>query len=145
MGDRATVGLILGQPQLPAGAVPTVTYLYSHWHGGDLPQRVAQGIWDGRPRWGEPAYMARILLCAVMADDYAEIDGFGLSHIPYGVPADAGRPLLLVDLRARRVGFVKWSWVGLGKPLPELKWDYEAFIGEAQWPQNGSPSSSSRS
>lgn len=131
MGDKATVGLIFGQPSTET---PTVTYVYSHWHGADLPQRVAQGIWDGRPRWGEAAYMARIILCAVMGDDYGEIDGFGLSHIPYGVPADAGRPLLLVDLRTRRVGFVPWEWYGSGARVPTLAWDYEAFIGEAHWP-----------
>lgn len=143
MGDKATAGLVLGQPQQPAGTAPTILYVYSHWHGKDLPQRVAQGIHDGRARWGEPAYMARILLCAVMADDYAEIDGFGLSHIPYGVPADADRPLLLVDLRQRRAGYLPWAWVGAGRPLPDLEWDYEAFIQVgAHWPQNGSPSSS---
>lgn len=134
MGDKATVGLVLGQPQLPPDTPPTITYVYSHWHGSDLPQRVAQGLWDGRPRWGEPAYMARILIVAMLADDYHEIDGFGLSHVPYGIPADANRPLLLVDLRRQRVGFVPWSWYGPGAQLPPLAMDYEAFIGVAQWP-----------
>lgn len=130
MGDRATLVLI---PNQPARLVdePQCLYLYVHWHGSDLPQRVAQGLWDGRPRWGEPAYMARILVCSVLGDDLHEIDGFGLSLSPYGHPADAGRPQLVVDLRSRRVGFVAWDKHAWREPLP---WDYDAFIGEARWP-----------
>lgn len=131
MGDRATVGLIPYQPQTVDRDNPVVLYLYSHWHGSDVPQRVAQGIWDGRPRWGESSYMVRILFGAVLGDDLHTIDGFGVGLVPFGVPADAGRPLLLVDLRSNRVGFVPWDQ---SPGMARLPYDFDAFIGEARWP-----------
>lgn len=135
LGNRAT--LVIVPPQTPRDGQPvTALCMHCHWSGRELPQRVAQGIYDGRPRWDVPAYMTRVLVCAALADDLDAIDGYGLGLMPFGLATEEGRPFLVVDVRRQRVGFLaagKW-------PLSEadcahLPWDYDAAIGElADWP-----------
>lgn len=87
--------------------------------------------------------MVRILIEAVIAGDDA-IDGFGIGLTPYGIPADAGRPMLVVDLRKHAAGYMPWPRWPLRDPFA-LEYDFEAFIQVgAAWPQNN-PSSSSAS
>lgn len=126
MGDRATLVILLPQPQ---NQPIQPLYLYTHWNGSDLPQNVAQALIDGRPRWGEPSYLARILIGSII--DLDTIDGYGIGMIPYGKPADAGRPQLVVDTRLQRVGFVTWD---RDPATARLEYEYDAYIGHAYWP-----------
>lgn len=100
-----------------------------------MPQRVAQGLHDIRARWGFPSYVARVLLTRIMGAEADQIDGFGVGLLPFAIPADAGRPALVVDLRLMRAGYVAWGDVHRGT-WPRLEYDYEGFIqvGGAAWP-----------
>ncbi len=146
MGNRAT--LMIVPPQMPRDGQPVITIcLHTHWAGAELPQRVAQGLHEGRPRWDVPAYMARVLVCAALADDLDSIDGYGLGLMPFGMATETGRPFLVVDVRRQRVGFVaEKRWPLHEVDTVSLPWDYEAAIGELRgWPQNGALSSPSSS
>lgn len=129
MGDRATACILLPQPQ---GAPVQPLWLYTHWRGTDLPQLVAQALSDGRARWGEPSYLARILIGTII--DLETIDGYGIGMIPYGHPADAGRPQLVIDTRLQHAGYVTWD---KDPGTTRLQHTYETFIQVgAYWPNS---------
>lgn len=71
MGDRGNVKL-----QYESGAD---IYLYTHWTGSHLDGIVARALDRGRNRWGDDAYLARIIFAELIRDDVLAETGYGIS------------------------------------------------------------------
>ena len=66
MGDRANVKI---------GNV----YLYTHWGGSDLVDKVRQAL-AKKWRWDDEPYLTRIIFCTMVGrDEFDEETGFGIS------------------------------------------------------------------
>jgi hypothetical protein len=97
-------------------------YLYTHWGGEELPGIVADALDRGRSRWGDPAYLARIIFCEMIADDVEGTTGFGISSYM----SDNEHPIIVVDTSAQRVGFVGESEENANELM--LSWTMDEFI-----------------
>jgi hypothetical protein len=72
MGDRANVvirdGSYKGGRELPDVASPEAVFLYGHWAGYDLPERLRKALSENEDRWTDAPYLARILHNAIGFD-----------------------------------------------------------------------------
>ena len=68
MGDRANVHV------KDAGVL-----LYTHWGGTALPLTVQRALARGKGRWGDEAYLARIVFCEMVSGDEMGDTGYGIS------------------------------------------------------------------
>lgn len=96
MGDRANIVV------LQNGGAEGAIYLYTHWSGHRLPEELAAGLKKGEDRWGDEAYLGRILFQTLLEGDDSNT-GFGLSTYL----TDNSYPLLVVDDSKREVRVVR--------------------------------------
>ena len=104
MGDRANI--VVRNSRFEDNGV----WLYSHWGGSDL-WRVLQTALGREQRWGDDAYLTRIIFCEMMLTevraghtDAAEIVLRGETGYGIGTgPCDNGYPLLVVNTEAQTV------------------------------------------
>lgn len=108
MGDRRNIELRYSDDD-PTKRV----FLYTHWEGSQLPYTLASALDsnEGRNRWSDPDYLARIIFSRMTEGSNAET-GFGIA--PYQM--DQNYPNIVVDLIKQTVD---------GTP-------YEQFIEEAK-------------
>lgn len=100
MGDRGNVKLIYpSKPGAEAGAEAPAIYFYTHWRGSELRQVVALALTHGRGRWDDPAYLARIIFCTLVGDDFEGDTGFGIDV----QPGENEHPMVVVDFRNKSV------------------------------------------
>jgi len=92
MGDRGNI-IIQG-----GSMFPHPVYLYTHWGGSELAATIARALDDGRPRWDDPAYLARIIFHTLLDGDTGET-GFGLST----AIGDGEDQCWIVDVEAQTV------------------------------------------
>jgi hypothetical protein len=122
MGDRANVCV----KDRDGGAV----FFYTHWAGYDLPRTVAAGLARGKDRWGDTAYLARILFCEMVKGDPGGEKGYGISTC---VQDNQGnRPILVVDDGKSMVGIATEA----DPTEPYQSVTYEEFIedpGRLPW------------
>jgi hypothetical protein len=114
MGDRANI-CIKTEP----GTVPV--YLYTH-HGGESLPRVLQKAMDseqGRKRWQDPAYLARIIFCKMIGGDVDGETGFGIAS----TICDNEHPILVVDCHKQRLGLA----LEKTPTQPYLDWTFAEF------------------
>ena len=77
MGDRANVVI---RDDWPADLNQReAVFLYTHWGGSELPEQLRDALIHGRGRWGDPSYLARIVLDRMTRDDADDITGYGIS------------------------------------------------------------------
>lgn len=64
------------------GGHPSI-YLYTHWHGEDMPFLLATALDAGRNRWDDESYLARILVTHMVGqtNDTTSETGWGLSPV----------------------------------------------------------------
>lgn len=86
MGDRGNV-------QVKENVSDSGVFFYSHWYGSELPQRVATALKRGRSRWGDTAYLARIIFCEIVKDEINGETGYGIST----QECDPEYPLIVVN------------------------------------------------
>lgn len=93
MGDRGNIALKYANHEQPI-------YLYTHWSGSELPTILADALdsQEGRNRWGDEAYLARIIFDRLTDADRSEY-GYGLSLDIQ----DNEHPILYVDLDEQTV------------------------------------------
>lgn len=103
MGDRCNIvvcerdveGKTLGQALDEGKAV----VFCGHWAGYEMPARLKQGLAAGKGRWGDDAYLNRIIFCHfVPAEQLHDETGYGIIA---GGLGDNERPILLVDHERR--------------------------------------------
>lgn len=95
MGDRGQIAV------LQSGGHPPL-YLYTHWGGYDLPRKLAAALDspNGRGRWQDSCYLARIILDTMTGLGGGET-GHGICTEEHG---DLGHPVLVVDSEQQKVG-----------------------------------------
>ena len=92
MGDRGNIAIIQSNDDQ--------VWLYSHWGGYELPDRLRQGIIAGKGRWGDESYLAKIIIGhAVPADNWLEETGYGISCRMQ----DNEHPINVVDITGQRI------------------------------------------
>lgn len=94
MGDRANV--VLKQDQ-GGGRI----YLYTHNNGTMLPKTLQDGLIRGQGRWGDCPYLGRIIFSEMIKNTVMSETGYGIAT--YVSDNEAGRPLLVVDMKESRV------------------------------------------
>lgn len=94
MGDRANIFI---RDQFESADRQVGTWLYTHWRGYDVAERVRRAL-ALRERWGDASYLARIVFQWIVDGDDGTT-GFGIS----ARPGDNERPVLVLDCNAQVV------------------------------------------
>lgn len=102
MGSRGNIFVIDGVDE--AGNYQGV-YLYSHWQGSELPEILASALdsRQGRSRWNDAQYLARIIFCRMLAEDTDGETGFGISSRL----RDNSCPVVVVDCDSQRIWYAE--------------------------------------
>lgn len=99
MGDRRNVRI----EEESGGQI----FLYTHWDGSDLPDIVASALDRGRGRWGDEAYLTRIIFSEMIKGDVEGETGYGISTYQ----CDENHPDVVINMAnqtADRVPFDKF-------------------------------------
>lgn len=99
MGDRANI-LLVDRAERADEPETTGIYLYTHWSGHRWPMLLQDALEAGRGRWGDEAYLARIIISNVYRDIHDQETGGGISTRR---TMGDGYPVLVVDLIKSRV------------------------------------------
>jgi len=102
MGNRSNLMMVFNDDQH--------MFFYSHWLGTGNAVRLHTAL-SRQKRWGDDAYLARIIFCELVKGYEDEETGFGIA--PY-MP-DNGNPVVVVDLQHGTVTFetsnpVSWTF-----------------------------------
>lgn len=102
MGDRANVYL----PGEVAEGAERGVYLYTHWGGHDLALTVRDALRRCGPksrddRWRDPPYLARVIFCEMVGDDWKGVTGYGIAP----TLDDNDHPVIRVDAARQSVAF----------------------------------------
>lgn len=74
MGDRANFGFRIGRPDYRH-----TLYLYGHWAGENMLDRLANALKEAGPRWNDEAYATRIVTSQLVGDRWPYTTGWGLT------------------------------------------------------------------
>lgn len=99
MGERRNIELVYdGKHSI---------FLYTHWLGVELPQILATALdsEEGRARWDDDSYLARIIFSHMTKNASSPETGFGIA--PY--PVDMNYPNIRVDFDAKTVDGVPYQ------------------------------------
>lgn len=117
MGNRSTVTVRLDDEDRVS--------FYSHWLGSDAFLRTRDAL-ARQLRWDDPAYLARIIFCAIVKGEEDSETGFGIANTTRLM--DNENPRLIVDI-LNRVVFLVPSNVcpeKVNKP-PSDAWTFAMF------------------
>jgi hypothetical protein len=53
-------------------------FLYGHWAGSGMLERLADAVVKARPRWSDESYATRIAISQIVGDDWGSETGWGL-------------------------------------------------------------------
>lgn len=130
MGDRANLAI-------KQGSSDEMIFLYTHWHGEELPELLRQALnsREARRIWDDEPYLARVLISRVIQDHTGEL-GWGLS---LGLSDDNQGVAIVVDTKDQTVEF---------KPIDREEWEidehsqgvkftFDAYcsLDHADWPK----------
>ena len=71
MGDRANFGFKQSNDN--------TIFLYGHWAGHGMLERLANAVEAARPRWTDESYATRICVSQIVGEDWKAETGWGLS------------------------------------------------------------------
>ena len=71
MGDRANFGFKQSNDN--------TIFLYGHWAGHGMLERLANAVEAARPRWTDESYATRICVSQIIGEDWTQETGWGLS------------------------------------------------------------------
>jgi hypothetical protein len=123
MGDRANI--FIADDDYESGP-PIGVYLYAHW-GGEALALLVKSVLKRRQRWDDPAYLARMVFCAMVRGDEAGEDGYGIS----ARLGDNEHAIVAVDCRAQRVWLCHPNVLvsdGIG-PAARASWTFDDYVG----------------
>lgn len=107
MGDRGNIAV-----QQDDGSL---IYLYTHWSGSEIESDLRTAL-SKRWRWGDPAYLTRIIFDVMTEGSHGSETGFGIST---SIP-DNEHDILVVDTLGQKV-----HSTDTGK-----SWSFEDFIAK---------------
>lgn len=101
MGDRGNIAIAQHSQQGEGRFV----VLYTYWDGSELPAMLVEALHSkaGRARWGDEAYLARIIFNRMTRDDPDGETGYGISTSIQ----DNEHPILVVDAEAEAVSVLR--------------------------------------
>lgn len=105
MGDRANFGFRDGQDD-------PVIYLYGHWAGHRMMERLAEAIAAAQPRWSDAPYATRICISQIIGDDWSGETGWGIypSCVHHGL-CDNEHSIPVVDWKSQTVSlYTRGGW-----------------------------------
>jgi hypothetical protein len=117
MGDRGQIAIEQDNNHFPAPV-----FFYTHWQGHAIKQRLQEALEKGKGRWDDPSYLARIIFCQLVREEWNKTDGFGLMGVSAG---DSEYPLLCVNMREQKVA-ERASNEDIEAPATNV-WTFEAF------------------
>jgi hypothetical protein len=108
-------------------------YVYLHWGGYDMPERVRSAIRHARERWHDDQYLTRILIDQITREERDQMIGAGVG-LSMG---DNEYPITIVDVGARTV-----AWASEGQERNPSSWKhmtgFAAFVSD-DWTVEGYP------
>lgn len=107
MGDRGNI-------QVKESASDNGVFFYSHWDGSELPHILALALKRGKGRWGDTAYLSRVIFCELVKGDVDGETGYGIST----QECDPEHELIVVDDGAGTV------------TIGESVWTYSGYIAD---------------
>lgn len=112
LGDRGNIAVLQSDGDQ--------VWLYSHWGGTELPERLQDGLAAGRGRWNDEPYLTKIIFgYAVPNDNWQEETGYGISCRMQ----DNEHPINVVDIPKQRVFTMLESQLKDGKVPPDYEPD----------------------
>ena len=122
MGDRGNIVLRFTEK----GQAKDI-YLYTHWGGSEIGERLKSALEAGEDRWDDGPYLGRVIFQALVGDDDG-VTGFGISpfvcdneHDFLVVDMDGGKTVTK-EHRTNRSVIQKWTFdefVKLAAPVEE--------------------------
>ncbi len=128
MGDRANVFVTSDHPTKPGCGV----FIYTHWGGDHLAEDVLTALakeW----RWGDSAYLTRIIYDTVVGEEAGKETGYGISP---GI-CDNEHPIVVVDTCHQEVGLMteetahSFEWCARPLTVPILECFYRISFQDA--------------
>jgi len=119
MGDRGNIVVDDGQNK--------PVFLYTHWTGTELPQILQRALKRGRGRWGDTAYLTRIIFSEMIQNEVLEETGYGIST----TLCDNEHNILLVDDKYKEIRVLEADWKSGGdifKMHKLAEFSYEQYI-----------------
>jgi hypothetical protein len=96
MGDRMVIGFKTTQD------APTI-YLYTQWGGESRYEDVQKIVAATRPRWDDPHYATRIAISQVVADQWNQELGYGVSCNEFCYPDYDDVPVIVWDEKVVKI------------------------------------------
>ncbi len=117
MGDRANFGFRQSNGD--------TIYLYGHWAGSQMMNRLATALETARPRWSDESYATRICISQIIGDEWDQELSWGIStHI-----GDNEHSVPIVDWGQKTVSLFEHNW---GKDIdetnPKFTMSLDAFV-----------------
>lgn len=104
MGDRGNIFLVQSPLDRRTESVPMVgIYVYSHWGGTYLPERLREALLFAESRWGDYQYLNRIIISQVFMDSHNSTTGAGISLNL----CDNEHDIIICDVFKEEVSFAK--------------------------------------
>jgi len=129
MGDRGNIAIVHGKKEQ--------VWLYSHWGGSDLPNRLKKGLDAGRGRWNDDSYLTKIIIGHVVPpDNWKEETGYGISTRLQ----DNEHEILVVDIPNQRVFTIEEEELENFKvpdgyvPDESKQWSFEKYSSLSKTP-----------
>ncbi len=124
MGDRGNIAVVQSKDNKEQ------VWFYGHWSGHRMPAVLQHAIREGKDRWNDPSYFARIVFCRLIAPD----DRF-YQTTSYGISTRLGdnEHLIMVADCAKQVVYVlQEEQLDNGRvpskmPIPDSIWTFEEY------------------
>ena len=120
MGDRATFVI----EQADGNAI----YLYGHWAGDGMMDRLATAIDKARPRWSDETYATRICISQIIGDQWDQEYSWGLST--YFCDSEHSVPVVSFKNQSVRLIPHEWDKKFNIDAEPKFSMSFENFINK---------------
>jgi hypothetical protein len=95
MGGRGNIAVIQSEDYKEQ------VWFYGHWAGWRMPAVLQMAIREGKGRWQDPSYFARVVFCRLVPSDdrYLETTSYGIG----ATIGDNEHPIMVADCPRQRV------------------------------------------
>lgn len=127
MGDRGNIAVIQSEGDQ--------VWLYSHWGGTELPERLQTGLKAGKGRWNDESYLTKIIFRDAVRD-WSGDTGYGISCRMQ----DNEHTILVVDIPGKQVFLISENELSDRRIPKDYKptlgdWSFEDFSNTSSLPK----------